>query len=240
MAAASTSGPGSPALALDDAAVERQGRRAAQVENTRRALLDVARQLFTENGYQATRTEEIVQRAGVTRGALYHHFRDKEDLFRSVLDEVDAEVESSLLRRSKEQPVSSWELFRVNSEIHLDAASRNPAYRQIVLIDGPSVLGGREWSERRGGPQVKISEYLSDAIAEGSIDALPIEPLAQILTSLGVGSAMYIAEAAEPELAHAQVAELTERLLGGLSKDAHLVSTKQQAPTTKTTTKENR
>ncbi len=73
-------GPGSPGL------------RAAHVRDTRRALLTAARELFAANGFQATRTEEIVQRAGLTRGALYHHFRDKEDLFRAVYEEVTAEV----------------------------------------------------------------------------------------------------------------------------------------------------
>ena len=64
------------------------GRRAAHVRDTRRALLDTARRLFTRDGFQATRTEEIVEQAGLTRGALYHHFRDKEDLFRAVHEEV--------------------------------------------------------------------------------------------------------------------------------------------------------
>ena len=79
--------------ALDEGrAWTRPGLRDAHVQDTRRALLDTARELFAENGFQATRTEEIVQRAGLTRGALYHHFRDKEDLFRAVYEEVGDEV----------------------------------------------------------------------------------------------------------------------------------------------------
>ena len=207
---------GAPALALDDAAVESLGRKAAQVENTRRALLDAARELFTEHGYGATRTEEIVQRAGVTRGALYHHFRDKEDLFRAVLEDLDNEVDASLLRRTGARNESSWDLFRANSEIHLSAATKNQAYRQIALVDGPSVFGWTEWNERRGGPQAKIASYLRRAVDEGSIDDVPVEPLAQMLASIGVGSALYIAQADDPETAHAEVSAITERLLAGL------------------------
>ena len=210
-----------PALALDDSAVESLGRKAAQVENTRRALLDAARELFTRDGYQATKTEDIVQRAGVTRGALYHHFKDKEDLFRAVLEEVDTEVDATLLRRSHGAAKNSWELFRANSEVHLTAATQNPSYRQIVLTDGPAVFGWADWNERRGGPQIKIADYLERAIDEGAIAALPVEPLAQLLTSIGVGSAMYIAQAKDPEVAHEQIAELTERLLSGLATKTH-------------------
>ena len=105
--------------------------------DTRQALLAAARQLFAADGFQATRTEEIVQRAGLTRGALYHHFRDKEDLFRAVYEEVTGEVTRSLWRRSADRHRSAWDLFVANSEVYLEAASTNPAYRQIVLDRRP-------------------------------------------------------------------------------------------------------
>ena len=113
------------------------------MRDTRRALLDTARRIFTRDGFQATRTEEIVEESGLTRGALYHHFRDKEDLFRAVHEEVLAEVAPLLWRRSADPTASAWTLFRANSEIYLEAASTNEAYRQIVLVDGPAVLGWR-------------------------------------------------------------------------------------------------
>jgi AcrR family transcriptional regulator len=218
--AAGKSAPGTPAPEADAATGDPEGRRAAQVGRTRRALLDVARTLFTEHGYQATRTEEVVQRAGVTRGALYHHFRDKEDLFRAVLEEVEAEVFSDLRRRSPDGSIPSWELFRDNSAIHQIAASRNPSYRQIVIVDGPAVLGWQEWNERRSGPQRSITRYVEEAMDQGSIDPLPVEALAQLLAALGAGATMHIAEAADPERALAEVTEITDRLLAGLSSGA--------------------
>ncbi len=192
------------------------GLRAAHVQDTRRALLATARSLFAENGFQATRTEEIVQRAGLTRGALYHHFRDKEDLFRAVFEEVSGEVVQLLRRRSSDRHPSGWGLFRANSEVYLDAASTNRAYRQIVLVDGPAVLGWTEWSERGDGPTHKIIEYLREAVAEGMLEAQPIEPLAHLLTALGVGSAMYVAHADDPEAARREIGRCNERFLSGL------------------------
>ena len=150
-----------PDTASSGAEAAPAGLRAAHVQRTRQALLETARRLFTRDGFQATRTEEIAEQAGLTRGALYHHFRDKEDLFRAVHEEVVAEVAPLLWRRSADRSTSAWTLFRANSEIHLQAASTNEAYRQIVLIDGPAVLGSQYLSERGNGPTQKIAEYLA-------------------------------------------------------------------------------
>ena len=200
----------------DRSAGDGLGLRAAHVRDTRRALLDTARALFAEVGFQATRTEDIVQGAGLTRGALYHHFRDKEDLFRAVFEEVSGEVVHLLRRRSSDRSANAWELFRINSEVYLDAASSNQAYRQIVLVDGPAVLGWTTWSQRGDGPTHKISEYLRDAVAEGVLEPQPVEPLAHLLSALGVGSAMYVAHADDPVAARREIARCNERFLSGL------------------------
>jgi AcrR family transcriptional regulator len=200
----------------DAAAPEPVGRRAAHVRDTQRALLDAARELFAEKGFGGTKTEDLVQRAGLTRGALYHHFRDKEDLFRAVHDEVAEEVVQLVWRRSGDHAVGAWALFRANSEVYLDAASTNSAYRQIVLVDGPAVIGWRSWSERTDGPTQQIARYLTDAVSEGVLDPQPVEPLAHLLAALGTGSAMYVAQADDPVEARRQVSECNDRFLSGL------------------------
>jgi AcrR family transcriptional regulator len=192
------------------------GLRAAHVRDTRRVLLATARLLFAEDGFQATRTEEIVRRAGLTRGALYHHFRDKEDLFRSVFEEVSAEVVQLLRRRSGDREANAWDLFRANSEVYLQAASTNRAYRQIVLVDGPAVLGWTAWSGRGDGPTHKIIEYLREAMEQGVLETQPVEPLAHLLTALGVGSAMYVAHAEDPVAARREIGRCNDRFLSGL------------------------
>jgi AcrR family transcriptional regulator len=179
-------------------------------------LLDTAREVFADNGFQATRTEEIVQRAGLTRGALYHHFRDKEDLFRAVHEEVVGEVTQLLKRRSGDDRASAWTLFRANSEIYLDAASTNRAYRQIVLIDGPAVMGWNAVSERRDGPTHRIFQYLQDAMDEGALEQQPVEPLGHLLSALGVAAAMYVAHADDPEAARREITRCYEKFLAGL------------------------
>jgi AcrR family transcriptional regulator len=186
------------------------------VRDTRQALLTAARELFAANGFQATRTEEVVQRAGLTRGALYHHFRDKEDLFRAVYEEVAGEVTLALWRRSEDRHTNAWDLFRANSEVYLDAASTNPAYRQIVLIDGPAVLGWNSLSERGDGPTHQIIGYLRDAVSEGVLEPQPIEPLAHLLAALGRGAALYVAHASDPVAARHEISQCNERFLAGL------------------------
>jgi AcrR family transcriptional regulator len=194
----------------------KSGRRAAHVQDTRRALLDAARRLFTRDGFQATRTEEIVEESGLTRGALYHHFRDKEDLFEAVHEEVLGEVVPLLWRRGADPTASAWTLFRANSDVYLEAASTNEAYRQIVVVDGPAVLGSQYLSARRDGPTRKIADYLREAVDEGVLEPQPIEPLAHLLSALGTGSAMYVAQAEDPEHARRQITECYERFLVGL------------------------
>jgi AcrR family transcriptional regulator len=198
-------------------------RRAAHVADTRRALLDAARALFGERGYRGTRTEEIVRRAGVTRGALYHHFEGKEDLFRAVYEELAGEVARSLRRRSEVgagMDAGAWELFRANSEVYLDAASRNRPYRQVVLVDGPAVLGSEAWEALQRGPTEKIAEYLADAMADGVLEPLPAEVLAHLVSAMGIGGVMYVAHAEDPAAARDQVAHCTEQLLSGLLRRA--------------------
>jgi AcrR family transcriptional regulator len=192
-------------------------RSAAHVEDTRRALIAAARDLFATVGFQATLTEEIVRQAGLTRGALYHHFRDKEDLFHAVFEEVAAEVERSLIHRSTSpDPASAWDLFQANSEVHLEAATKNAAYRQIVLIDGPAVLGWGAWSDRQDGPLAKITEYLADAVEEGVLEPLPAEAMAHLLGAVGTGAVMYVALAKDHERARRDIELCNARLLRGL------------------------
>jgi AcrR family transcriptional regulator len=192
-------------------------RSAAHVEDTRRSLLMAARSLFASKGFQATLTEEIVRAAGLTRGALYHHFRDKEDLFFAVFEEVSSEVEQSLVHRSSDTNGSgAWNLFRANSEVHLEAATKNAAYRQIVLIDGPAVLGWEAWSARRDGPFAKIAEYLRGAVEEGVLEPQPVEAMAHLLGAIGTGAVMYVAHAHDHGRARRDVEACNEQLLSGL------------------------
>src|SRR6266550_3220506 len=112
-----------------------KSRKAEQSEGTRKALLKVARDLFARHGFSDVSTEEIVRKAGVTRGALYHHFRDKRDLFAAVVEQVEQEV----LERVAEAALAetdAWEQQRAAIGAYLDVCLE-PAVQRIVLVDAP-------------------------------------------------------------------------------------------------------
>src|SRR5438477_1572020 len=106
---------------------------------TRDALLGAGRRLFAENGYAGTGREEIVAAAGVTRGALQHHYGDKVSLFRAVYETVEQEIVDAVARaamRAGDDPVAQ---LRAGCHAYLDAVL-DPAVQRICAIDGPAVL----------------------------------------------------------------------------------------------------
>src|SRR5262245_55342091 len=112
--------------------------RGRSADRTRRALIAAARKLFVENGYFATGTEEIVAEAGVgTRGALYHHFADKADLFRAVLHEVQADLAAATNINERDDAL---DMLTAALQQFLDASADDRAVQQVLLIDGPAVL----------------------------------------------------------------------------------------------------
>lgn len=122
-----------------------QGVRAQQRELTRQALVRESRRLFSTLGYGAVGLSEIVAAAGVTKGALYHHFSSKAELFRVVLEQAQQEV-AERIAATADARESSWEQLLVGCEAFL-GASTDPAIQRIMLIDGPAVLGWAEWRE---------------------------------------------------------------------------------------------
>ena len=116
-----------------------KSRQAQNAAATRTALLRVARKLFTQRGYTDTATEEVVRRARVTRGALYHHFRDKQDLFKAVLDEEQMKLAASIKAVAARQ-ADPWLSLIAGCHAFLDACL-DAAVQQILLIDAPAVLG---------------------------------------------------------------------------------------------------
>src|SRR3954467_10514192 len=125
--------------------MEGRGSKAEQAEATRARLLRVSRDLLARRGYAGVATEEIVRRAKVTRGALYHHFRDKKDLFRAVHEQLERELVESIGQQIAGIQ-DARELIDTGIRSFLDACT-DPALAQISLIDAPSVLGWAEWRE---------------------------------------------------------------------------------------------
>lgn len=186
---------------------------------TRLALVGAARELFAEEGYHATAAGEIVRRAGLTRGAMYHHFEDKRDLFRAVVEEVEGEVDGIVLgraRRALRETSDAWEAFLAGHRAYLDACLR-PDVRRILLLDGPTVLGWEEWHEIDATHAVgQIEAGLELMMENGTMERRAARPLAHLLHGAILEAAMYVAVSEEPEAARDEVWGGLERLLEGL------------------------
>ncbi len=182
---------------------------------TRRALLDAARHLFTERGYAGTGREQIAARAGVTRGALYHHFASKEALFRAVVEELEGELAEQAADAALRQDDPA-EALRVGCLAFLDACMA-PAVRRIVLLEAPVVLGWEQWREidNRYGLAL-VAHGLEAAKDAGRLPPTAIDPLAHVLLGALNEAALLMATAGRPVEARAEVGRTVELLLDRL------------------------
>jgi AcrR family transcriptional regulator len=185
---------------------------------TRTALLETARELFAERGYAAVGTEEIVREAGVTRGALYHHFKGKLDLFEAVYEQVEEALMGRIMEAVAEQASNPLEALAAGALAFLEASENDPAVRQIALVDAPSVLGWDRWREiglryALGLVQATVEE----AVAAGLLPEQPAEPLAHLLLGAIDEGALLIARSQDGGETRRQVAASIQRMLAALS-----------------------
>jgi AcrR family transcriptional regulator len=196
-----------------------RGRQAERSEATRRALVDVGRRLFAKRGYADVGTEEIVRRAGVTRGALYHHFSGKEDLFRAVAEQVEEET----TRRSAEAALAHqdpWDQQNAGWNAFLDACL-DPAVQRIILLDAPSVLGPKVWREIASKYGLALVQFsLQSLMDAGLIEQQPVGPLSHLVIGALSEAAVVIAQAEDTEAARAEMGAALERLMAGLRTDS--------------------
>jgi AcrR family transcriptional regulator len=191
------------------------GRREADARATREALIKAALELFTERGYAAVGTEEIVSRAKVTRGALYHHFTDKRDLFRAVFERVEGDL-MERIGATMQGADDAWNLMVAGMRAFLDACEE-PAVKQISLIDAPAVLGWEEWREidnRHGLGLTRAA--LQGAVEAGVLRPIAVDPMAHLFVAALSEAAFVIAHADSPRKARAEVEEALTQLVEGL------------------------
>jgi AcrR family transcriptional regulator len=190
--------------------------KAAQREATTAALIKAARALFAERGYAAVATEEIVQRAGVTRGALYHHFkRGKDELFKAVVVQISADVAKQIREAALAQD-DPWEALLAGISAFLDACAQ-PDVQRIVLTDGPSVLGWDVWRGIDANYSLGLIESaLKRAVESGTLLDQPTDALAHVLLGAIQEAAMVVARAEDPKQAREEMDAMIRRLLEGL------------------------
>lgn len=175
--------------------------------------------MFADGGYHSTAAGEVVGLAGLTRGAMYHHFEDKRDLFRAVVEELEAEVDEVVLaeaRRVLGETSSRWEAFRAGHRAYLDVCLR-PEVRRILLLDGPAVLGWEEWHEIDAAHAVRpIQAGLESMMESRMMERGPTGPLAHLLHGAVLEAALYVAVSEDPASARDEAWDGLDRLLGGL------------------------
>jgi AcrR family transcriptional regulator len=161
---------------------------------TRTALVSTARRLFAERGYADVSAAEIVTAAGLSRGALYHHYTDKADLFKAVLLEMEVELTDEL-RSVLAQVDDPTVGMAVGLDAFLASCERDEVVR-IMLTDAPSVLGWREWRriETEHGLGL-MTELLESAMDAGTMVRQPVKALAQLLLSAIIEAALLVADA---------------------------------------------
>jgi len=184
---------------------------------TRDALVAAARPLFAEHGFSGVGTETIVRAAGVTRGALYHQFSDKTELFAAVFEDVEQSIVVRIGEASRAANATEpMDEMAVGASAWLDACT-DPAIQRIVLLDGPAVLGWERWREIGMRYGMGLVEGLLDhAVATGSIPRQPVRPLAHVLIGALDEAALYVATAEDPVVARAEVQEVVNRLLAAI------------------------
>ena len=189
-------------------------KRVLQGQSTREALVRAARELFGSKGFAATSTEEIVTLAGVTKGALYHHFADKDALFQAVFEQVQREVsDAAVVEFLRPDP---WQALIAGCQSWVNAHD-DPAIRQIALVDARGVLG---WEAARAietrFSTVALRASLRKAMQTGVLRRQPLRPLSLMLTGALVEACLYVAQADDPAAARADVSALITSLLSGM------------------------
>src|SRR3954447_5434824 len=200
---------------MEDKTINKQEQRSAA---TRERLLAAARELFAARGYAAVGTEEIVRAAGVTRGALYHQFRDKEQLFEAVFEQVEAEVTQRIAEGAMQggaaDPLGA---LRAGARAFL-AVCAEPEIERILLLDAPAVLGWERWRAigLRYGLGL-VAGTLAAGMEAGAIAPQPVTPLAHVVLGALDEGALYVARAGDGDLARAEVEAIVDRLIDGLA-----------------------
>ena len=182
---------------------------------TRYALVAAARPLFATHGFAAVGTETIAAAAGVTRGALYHQFADKAELFAAVVGSVEADLARQLADTvaAASDPVDA---MRLAVRAWLQACAR-PEVHRIVLIDGPSVLGWANWRRLCQSHVFGLVQgMLVQAMELGRVRARPVVPLAHVLMGASDEAALYIAEAPDPVSARTEMTAALDLLIDAI------------------------
>ena len=182
---------------------------------TRTALLRAARREFAAHGYERSSLDAIAAAASMTKGSIYHHYRDKRALFRAVFEEIERELVDEIDRAAKSR-ATYLDAIQTGCEVFLDTVLKEGVVR-IVLTDAPSVLGWATWraiDNEIGGRSLRAG--LKAAMEMGEIVRLDADALTSLLSGALNEAALTISEAKAPQRTRRRVVAALRRFLEGL------------------------
>ncbi|OLU28193.1 TetR family transcriptional regulator [Pseudomonas sp. PA15(2017)] len=185
----------------------------AEMEETRSTLVATARKVFSECGFADTSMDDLTARAGLTRGALYHHFGDKKGLLAAVVEQIDAEMDSRLQAIS-DSADDAWTGFRSRCLAYLEMALE-PEFQRLVLRDARSVLGGASPEAQRHCVE-SMQRLLDELIEQGVVEDTDSEALASLIYGSLADAASWIAEGDQGSARLARASSAMELILRGL------------------------
>lgn len=189
-------------------------KRAEMIEETRAKLIKAAREAFATQGYADSSMDELTAQAGLTRGALYHHFGGKKGLLEAVIAQIDSEMVQRLSQVIEAAP-TTWDGF-IDESIAYIRMALEPEIQRIVLLDGPAALGDRsQWSSENACMR-STQQSIQQLIDEGTVRAVDAEATARLVMGGLLQASLWIAHADDPEAASVKAIEGFKVLATGL------------------------
>jgi len=202
----------------DDSLVKYMSVREQKMAETRKKLIEVARRAFAEYGYADTSMDKLTAEAGLTRGALYHHFGDKRGLFAAVVDQIDSQM-AEYAQQHREQPDDLWGGLLLEGQAYIQNAL-NPEFQRIVLRDGPAVLGDpAHWPSQNRCLQ-STRECVEQLLAAQRIKIVDPEAAAVLLNGAAMNAALWVASSEYPEQVLPEALNAFQIFASGFLKDA--------------------
>jgi AcrR family transcriptional regulator len=192
-----------------------RSRREEYAEATYEALLDSAAACFYEIGFAATSLDQVAQRARVTKGAIYHHFASKRDLFMAVL-ERQQEISAQSVTRAGANALDAWSGIVESFDAFLETIS-SPIYQRLCWVEGPAALGFEEWWECGERYEIEvIRSQLDRAAAAGVLKVEDLDMLAHVLFGAVVAGVLGMARSDLPEVERQRFRTVMLEMMAGL------------------------
>lgn len=189
-------------------------KRADMIAQTREKLIKAAREAFASKGFADSSMDDLTAKAGLTRGALYHHFGDKKGLLKAVIAQIDAEIMARLEASLVNAP-TAWQGF-IDESITYIMMATEPEIQRIVLLDGPAALGDPSRYQVQNACIVSTQRTLERLIEEGTIGQVDTLATSRLLNGALLSASLWIAQADDQQAVSKQAVDSFVMLIEGL------------------------